>query len=131
MSRRIFSLSVIQSCELAHHRLLLIKHEGHLNRINTLGLGYANTSTTQALSVVRGFHTDVIDCSDCQLTAQRGIGNKAHSLGYFRHSEHTLLLPPLIFFLYYSSLCTINKSSYLVQSSILMPPLMSCTCLCK
>lgn len=127
----IFSLSVTQSCELACHRFLLIKHEGHLYRINTLGLGYANTSTTQALSAVRGFHTDVIDCSDCQLTAQRGIGDKTHSLAYFRHSQHTLLLPPLIFFRYYSSLCTINKSSYLVQSSILMLPLMSCTRSCK
>lgn len=119
----IILLSVIQSCELAHHRLLLIEHEGHLNKINTLGLGYANVSPTQALPTVRGFHTDAM-VQTANSMHRRGIRDKTHFLAYFRHSGCTILFSPWIFFLYYGSLCMMCKSFYLVQSSVLMPPLM-------
>lgn len=108
-----------------HVRLLLSEREQHLNKINTLGSGYANSSPTQALLTVRGFHTDAINGSHCLLTAQRGTGDQDHPLAYFRCSGHPMLLPPWIFFpLYYGSLCITGKSSYLVHSSILMSPLM-------
>ena len=94
----VIPLSATQSCKLARHRLPLTEPEGHLNKINTLGLGYTNVSPTQALAMVKGFHTDAIDHSDCQLTAQRGTGDKTCSLAYFRHSGRTIVFPPSIFF---------------------------------